>query len=155
MGWTISFAPVLGWPLIAVSGGHRPLPDRRIGLCAGPRLAAAQRWRWRCSSLALANPSIRNEEREALTDIAVAVIDRSQSQEGGNRPGQTDAAEAALQAARWQRLGNTELRVVDVRSGITAADDGTRLFEALNQALCRHSARALRRRHHGHRRPGP
>ena len=34
---------------------------------------------------ALANPTIRSEEREPLTDIAVAVIDRSLSQENGER----------------------------------------------------------------------
>ena len=39
---------------------------------------------------------MRQEEREPLADIAVAVIDRSQSQEYGNRIGQADAAEKAL-----------------------------------------------------------
>ena len=33
------------------------------------------------------------------------------------------------------RLPNTELRTVEVRSGISTEDDGTRAFEALNQAL--------------------
>ncbi len=133
MGWTISFAPVLGWPLIAVLAA--------IGLClmAVSAYARARGWPLRSLALALlllalANPSIRNEQREALTDIAVAVIDRSLSQQGGNRPGQTDAAEAALRSA-VQRLGNTELRVVDVRSGVSASDDGTLAFEALNRAL--------------------
>ena len=119
MGWTISFAPVLGWPLIAVLAA--------IGLClmAVSAYARARGWPLRSLALALlllalANPSIRNEQREALSDIAVAVIDRSLSQQGGNRPGQTDAAEAALRSA-VQRLGNTELRVVDVRSGVSAS----------------------------------
>ncbi len=115
------------------AGGDRPRPDGSIGLCAGPR------WPLRSLALALlllalANPSIRNEQREALSDIAVAVIDRSLSQQGGNRPGQTDEAEAALRSA-VQRLGNTELRVVDVRSGVSASDDGTLAFEALSRAL--------------------
>ena len=33
------------------------------------------------------------------------------------------------------RLGNTELRTVEVKSGISSEDDGTRAFEALNRAL--------------------
>jgi hypothetical protein len=133
MGWTVSFAPVLGWPLIAVLAA--------IGLClmAVSAYARARGWPLRSLALALlllalANPSIRNEQREALSDIAVVVIDRSLSQQGGNRPGQTDEAEAALRSA-VQRLGNTELRVVDVRSGVSASDDGTLAFEALNRAL--------------------
>jgi hypothetical protein len=133
MGWTVSFAPVLGWPPIAVLAA--------IGLClmAVSAYARARGWPLRSLALALlllalANPSIRNEQREALSDIAVAVIDRSLSQQGGNRPGQTDEAEAALRSA-VQRLGNTELRIVDVRSGVSASDDGTMAFEALNRAL--------------------
>ncbi len=83
---------------------------------------------------ALLDPSIRNEQRESLTDIAVAVIDRSLSQESGGRLKQVDAAETALKELA-AGLANTELRVVEVRSGITADDDGTRAFEALNRAL--------------------
>ena len=64
----------------------------------------------------------------------VAVIDRSLSQQAGTRMASTDAAEKALKEAA-ARLGNTELRTVEVRSGITADDDGTRAFEALNRAL--------------------
>ena len=77
---------------------------------------------------------MRNEEREPLTDIAVAVIDRSLSQESSGRIDRTNEAEEALKAA-IARLPNTELRTVEVKSGIAAEDDGTRAFEALNRAL--------------------
>ncbi len=46
----------------------------------------------------------------------------------------TSEAEAALKTA-VSRLDNMELRTVEVRSGISAEDDGTRVFEALNRAL--------------------
>jgi len=133
MGWSISFAPVLGWPSVAI------LAALGAGLVLLAAIAQARGWWLRALALALllgalANPSVRNEERQPLTDIAVAVIDRSLSQEGGSRPAQTDAAEEALTAAA-ARLGNTELRVVSVRSGTTAGDEGTRAFEALNRAL--------------------
>ena len=85
--------------------------DRRAGRCgpaAGRALAyrpharAAAAGAVACRSLlaALANPTIRNEEREPLTDIAVAVIDRSLSQENGERIARTNEAEAALKAGR-------------------------------------------------------
>ncbi len=133
MGWTITIAPLLPWALII---GMAALGAALIGLM----IFARSRGVWlRVLALgflvaALLNPSIRNEEREALTDIAVAVIDHSLSQQSGTRMASTDAAEKSLKEAA-ARLGNTELRTVEVRSGITADDDGTRAFEALNRAL--------------------
>jgi len=133
MGWTIAFAPVLSSLLIgalAVAGA---------GLIFASAVARSRGWWLRGLALALllaalANPSIRNEERQPLADIAVAVIDHSLSQRTGNRMAQADTAADGLRAAA-ARLGNTELRVVEVRSGISADDDGTRAFEALNRAL--------------------
>ena len=133
MGWTIAFAPVLGWTLVAVLGAVG------LALMLISAISRSRGWPLRALSLALllaalANPSIRNEERQGLDDIAVAVIDRSLSQDTGNRTAQTDQAENALKAAA-SRLGNTELRIVEVRSGISAENDGTRAFDALNRAL--------------------
>lgn len=132
-GWSLSFAPVLPWPLIAALGV--------AGFLLLAMLAAA---RSRGSLLrglafllllaALANPVIRSEQREALSDIAVLVVDRSLSQQSPERMARTAEAESALKQA-IPRLANTELRVVDVKSGISADDDGTRAFEALNRAL--------------------
>ena len=133
MGWTLAFAPIPGWPLIAVLGAAG------AALMFVLALARARGWWLRTLAFvlllaALANPSIRNEERQGLDDIAVAVIDRSLSQNTGSRMAQADDAEKALKAAA-ARLGNTELRVVEVHSGISAEDDGTRAFDALNRAL--------------------
>src|SRR6185503_13361887 len=114
MTWDLVFEPILAWPLtIALA-------------CAGLALVAV--------TLALFDPAFRNEDRDNLSDIAIAVVDKSQSQEFGNRNAQTDAALAALKAA-VARLGNVELRVVTARSGITAGEDGTHLFSALDGAL--------------------
>ena len=133
MGWNVIFAPVLPWALIIGLG------LLGIVLLALMAYARSRGLVLRFIALgfliaALTNPSIRNEEREALTDIAVAVIDRSLSQENGGRIARTDAAETAL-AQAVARLGNTELRTVEVKSGISSEDDGTRAFEALNRAL--------------------
>src|SRR5712691_4360851 len=53
--------------------------------------------------LALANPSITREDREPLTSIAVVVVDKSPSQEFGDRLKQTEAVRAAL-AERLARI---------------------------------------------------
>jgi hypothetical protein len=120
--WWIAALVGLGLILIAINAYSR-LPGWPLRLLTLAILAAA-----------LINPVMRQEDREPLADIAVAVIDKSQSQEHGNRLAQADDAEKALKEAVGQ-LGNTELRVVTTRSGITAEDDGTRLFSSLDQAL--------------------
>src|SRR6478735_592274 len=51
--------------------------------------------------LALANPSFTREDREPLSSVAVVVIDKSPSQNFGDRAAQTKAARDAL----TQRLG--------------------------------------------------
>jgi hypothetical protein len=92
MNWNVIFAPLLPVPLL-------------IGLClAGLMLVLAtavfgsRGWPLRALAFlmlaaALFNPSLHSEDREYLPDIAVAVIDRSQSQEIGGRTQQTDKAE--------------------------------------------------------------
>ena len=60
--------------------------------------------------LALANPSITREDRDPLTSVAVVVIDKSPSQEFGDRTDQTEAARAQL-AERLGRIPNLEVRV--------------------------------------------
>jgi len=62
---------------------------------------------------ALANPSLQSEDRDPLSDIVVAVVDRSASQRIADRPAQTDAALASL-AAEVAQLANTDLRVVEM-----------------------------------------
>ncbi len=131
--WSIGFDPVLPWWVIAVLGALG------LALVAALAVARARGALLRAVSLAillaaLANPTVRNEEREPLTDIAVAVIDRSLSQESSGRIERTSEAGEALKAA-IARLPNTELRTVEVKSGIAAEDDGTRAFEALSRAL--------------------
>ena len=133
MSWDFTIAPLLPWPLLAAL------------LAAGLIfiiITIVTRGRgWMLRSLALAlllfallNPSLRNEDRENLSDIAIAVVDQSRSQSFGDRTARTEHALSDLKQA-VARLGNTELRVVSVTSNVSADNDGTRLFTALNQAL--------------------
>src|SRR4051794_8266374 len=63
--------------------------------------------------LALANPRLVEETRETRPDIALVVIDRSDSARIGNRAAQIEAARSALEA-RLGRLPELELRTVEV-----------------------------------------
>lgn len=81
---------------------------------------------------AIANPSLQQEDRDALSDIVIAVVDESASQRIADRPDQTAEALAALQS-EIARQPNTELRII--RVGDAEGDGGTRLMTALSEAL--------------------
>jgi len=83
---------------------------------------------------AIANPSLQEEERAALTDIVLLVVDDSASQALGDRAAQVEAAIAGVEA-EVARLENTELRV---RRFADAPEDGgslamTALAELLSE----------------------
>jgi hypothetical protein len=133
MNWDFTIAPLLPWPVLAVLAA--------VGLIfiAISVLTRGRGWILRGLALALllaalVNPSLRNEDRESLSDIAIAVVDQSRSQSFGDRSARTERALGELKQA-VARLGNTELRVVTVTSNVSAENDGTRLFTALNEAL--------------------
>ncbi len=133
MSWDLTFAPIVPWPALVA------LAVIGLGFIAITVITRGRGWILRALALALllatlANPSLRNEDRENLSDIAVAVVDQSRSQSFGDRTQRTERALNDLKQA-VSRLGNTELRVVTVTSNVSAENDGTRLFEALNQAL--------------------
>jgi len=83
--------------------------------------------------LALANPSLTREDRDPLTSIAVVVVDKSPSQNFGDRTAQTEAARAAV-IDRLSHIPGLETRVVEAGQA-DGETDGTRLFTALDSTL--------------------
>ncbi len=81
---------------------------------------------------AIANPSLQQEDRAALSDIVIAVVDESASQLISDRPEQTTRALENLQTEVTRRP-NTELRTVTL--GDADGDGGTQLMTALSEAL--------------------
>ncbi len=83
--------------------------------------------------LALANPSLTREDRDPIPSVAVVVVDKSPSQNFGDRARQTEDARAAL-TERLKRIPGLEVRVVEA-SEADGEHDGTRLFSALSSTL--------------------
>jgi membrane protein implicated in regulation of membrane protease activity len=83
--------------------------------------------------LALANPSFTREEREPLSSVAVVVIDKSPSQNFGERTRETAQAQEALVDA-LKKVKGLEVRVVEAGQA-DGETDGTKLFGALASAL--------------------
>jgi hypothetical protein len=132
LGFGITFSPLVPneilWACIAVAA-----------IVALLLLVIRSRGAWiralalACAALALANPSITREDREALASVAVVVVDKSPSQLFGDRERQTEAVRAAV-TQRLNRIAGLEVRVVEAGQA-DGETDGTRLFSALGAAL--------------------
>src|ERR1700736_6496249 len=83
--------------------------------------------------LALANPSFTREDREPLSSVAAVVIDKSPSQNFGERTRETAKAKEALVDSLKQIKG-LEVRVVEAGQA-DGETDGTKLFGALASTL--------------------
>ena len=105
-----------------------------LALAAVRRLAG---WPYRglavaCVFLALLNPSLKTEERQAEADIVIVVVDRSSSQLLSDRAAQTEAALAHVTAQLAARPA-TEMRLVEVADA--NGPGGSEVMTALAQAL--------------------
>jgi len=88
---------------------------------------------------ALINPQFVRERRQPQSDIAVALVDKSASQNVEGRQQRVDDALRSL-ADDWKRLQGLEVREVEVRDGGIAEQgggtvDGTRLMARLRRAV--------------------
>jgi hypothetical protein len=130
--WSIAFSPFLPpWALIALAvlalAITAVLVWRRVHGAWLRALAFA------LLLLGLCDPNLVQENRRPLKDIVAVVVDRSASQDIGERPGQTDKARDELKAG-LKALGDVDLRVVET-SRQESDTEGTRLFAALRGAL--------------------
>ncbi len=134
MNWTLAIAPLLPLPLLAVAA------LAGAGLVALALVNKARGATFRALALLgflalLANPSLVQEERDPIADVAILAIDTSASQDIGAR------AEIAAQArrileARAGALANLELRIVEVAGGrADGGEQGTQLFADLSRTL--------------------
>ncbi|HFC05670.1 MAG TPA: hypothetical protein ENJ55_08180, partial [Rhizobiales bacterium] len=121
MIWSLSYEPFVSMPVlvmlaaIAVTLTAVSLYARQHGaVLRGLALAAL--------FAALLNPSINQEIREPLPDIAVILVDKSTSQTIGRRTAQTAKAVEALKA-NATNIKNLEIRTATVVSGLDTGQD--------------------------------
>ncbi|MBV9990813.1 MAG: hypothetical protein JOZ72_05915 [Alphaproteobacteria bacterium] len=82
----------------------------------------------------LADPLIVHETREPLNDVAVIVVDRSQSMGIETRKSDAEKARVAIRKQLAAEKG-LDVRETGVATQTTGEDNGTQLFAALNAAL--------------------
>ncbi|HZV20688.1 MAG TPA: hypothetical protein VE986_04000, partial [Hyphomicrobiales bacterium] len=133
MNWTIEFFPffsseifvicaILGLAVLVLYGwrGRRGLFLRAVSLA--------------CFLFALANPNLKNEERQSLPNIAVVVVDDSSSMQLTNRAQRARQIEAELKA-ELAKIPDLEVRFVHVPGADQPGGEATNLFAALDAAM--------------------
>ena len=130
---TIEFAPFFSWPILAALGALA-LVLAVTALLRGVRGATLRTLALAALLMALANPTLNQEDREQLSTIVPIVVDRSQSQETAGREQQTDQALAELRD-RFSRYPRIETRIVEAGDDVDSDTPSTKLFTALRSAM--------------------
>lgn len=138
MNASVIFDPLVQWGVIAALG------VLTLGLALFAGWLRSPAWILRAIGfgvllVALANPALVRELRRALSDVAIVVVDETESQTIEDRAEVTKAAEAALlsdlDALASDPDSPLEVRVVRVRNeGGPVADPGSTVLTALQDA---------------------
>ena len=132
MNLGISFAPLVPDYVVWAAFGVAVLMSALL-LLARSRGALVRAVAMALFVLALANPSLTREDRDPIPSVAAVIVDKSPSQNFGDRNAQTEAARAAL-AERLKAIPGLEVRVAEAAQA-DGENDGTRLFSALSSTL--------------------
>jgi hypothetical protein len=132
LGFSIAFAPLVPAAVVWAAAGVAIAVSLVLAL-GRSRGALLRVVALALVVLALANPSFTREDRDPLSSVAVVVVDKSPSQNFGDRAKQAEAARAAL-AERLARIPGLETRFVEAGQA-DGETDGTRLFNALGATL--------------------
>ena len=134
MSWSIEFLPFVPWPVLWIIASIGAVLLMLL-FWRARRGAVLRLLAFTMLMLALANPHLKQEDREPLTDIVTVVVDDSQSQTIAGRTGRTEEVRKGLEE-RLKEFPDLDVRFV--RSTSSSADnerDGTMLFTDLGQAL--------------------
>ncbi|MEO0617644.1 MAG: hypothetical protein AAFZ01_00005, partial [Pseudomonadota bacterium] len=133
MNWSVIFAPYLPWPALIALG---LLALAIVGLFAWQRRAGTVLRLVGLAAVlgALANPTLKQEERQFLSNIVVVVVDVSASQSIADRRAQSVAARATVEA-QLEGIKNLEVRVVEAAATKDDGKAGTELFAELESTL--------------------
>jgi hypothetical protein len=133
MNWIVEFSPLLTRDVL-IAMGAAGLALAVLLLWTRTRGALLRTGALALLLLALTNPSLRQEDREALSDIAVVVIDQSASQRFAGREDTSEAVREKL-GDKLAATPDLDVRWVSSPLGSGKERDGTMLFADLGKTL--------------------
>ena len=133
MNWSVEFFPFFSPELLAACA---VLCVAAIALSAlrNSRGVGLRALSLACLLLALANPSLKNEDRKSLSNIAVVVADASSSMQLAGRNERARQIEAELKD-KLAKIPNLDVRWVHAAGTDQPGGEATNLFSALDTAM--------------------
>jgi hypothetical protein len=134
MRWSIEFLPFVSWPVIWALAALGVVLFALL-LWRARRGALLRALAYAMLLLAIANPHLKQEDREPLNDVLAVVVDDTQSQTIAGRDPRTEAIRKDLEE-RLKAFPNLDVRWIHSASTASDADrDGTMLFTDLAKGL--------------------
>ncbi len=153
MNWSFEFFPFFPVELLAVCA-LLCLAVIALSAWRNRRGVVLRTFSLACLLAALANPNLKNEDRNALSNIAVVVADESSSMRLAGRGERARQIEADLKD-KLAKIPNLDVRWVHAAGTDQPGGEATNLFGALDSAHGRHSAGPHGGRDFHHRRANP
>jgi hypothetical protein len=134
MRWSIEFIPFISWPVLWALAAFGVLLFALL-LWRAPRGAVLRALSYALLLLAIANPHLKQEDREPLNDVLAVVVDDTQSQSIAGRDPRTEAVRKELED-RLKVFPDLDVRWIHSTSTASDSDrDGTMLFTDLAKGL--------------------
>jgi len=134
MRWSVEFLPFVSWPVLWALAAFGVLLFALL-LWRARRGAVLRALSFALLLLAIANPHLKQEDRQPLNDVLAVVVDDTQSQSIAGRDQQTEAVRKELED-RLKVFPNLDVRWIHSTSTATDSDrDGTMLFTDLAKGL--------------------
>ena len=134
MRWSIEFLPFVSWPVIWALAALGVVLFALL-LWRARRGALLRALAYAMLLLAIANPHLKQEDREPLNDVLAVVVDDTQSQTIAGRDPRTEAIRKDLEE-RLKAFPNLDVRWIHSASTASDADrDGTMIFTDLAKGL--------------------
>ena len=134
MRWSIEFLPFVSWPVLWALALFGVLLFALL-LWRARRGAVLRALSYALLLLAIANPHLKQEDRQPLNDVLAVVVDDTQSQSVAGRDQRTQVVRKELED-RLKPFPNLDVRWIHSTSTATDSDrDGTMLFTDLAKGL--------------------
>ena len=134
MRWSIEFLPFVSWPVLWALALFGVLLFALL-LWRAQRGAVLRALSYALLLLAIANPHLKQEDRQPLNDVLAVMVDDTQSQSVAGRDQRTEVVRKELED-RLKPFPNLDVRWIHSTSTATDSDrDGTMLFTDLAKGL--------------------
>jgi hypothetical protein len=133
MNWSVEFFPFFSSEVL-IALGVLSIAIVALSAWRSRRGAAFRALSLVCLLIALLNPSLKNEDRQPLSNIAIVAVDESSSMQLAGRAERARQIEESLKS-ELAKIPNLEVRTLHAKGTEQAGGEATNLFGTINSAM--------------------